>query len=101
MVEGELYQVDSTMLKALDRLENHPELYLRTNVDCLLITDESECLLSDAVITKSQVYFLPDFNPGLLDLPHLDVYTNSDEKPFLKADRRTTPLMDQVKLSQN
>ena len=89
------------MLKVLDRLEDHPKLYLRTNIDCSLITDESNCLLNDAVITKSQVYFLPDFNPGILDLPHLDSYTDSHEKPFLGPDRRTTPLLDQVKLFQN
>ena len=89
------------MLKILDKLEKHPELYLRTNIDCLLITDESECLLSDAIVTKSQVYFLPDFNPDLLVLPHFDSYTDSDERPFLGADKRTTPLLDQVKLSQN
>lgn len=89
------------MLKALDRLEDHPKLYLRTNIDCSLITDESDCLLNNAVITKSQVYILSDFNPGLLDLPHLDNYTDSREKPLLGADRRTTPLLDQVKLFQN
>ena len=88
------------MLKVLDELEDHPKLYLRTNIDCLLITDESECLLSDAVLLKSQVYFLPDFNPDLLDLPHLHNYTDSDEKPYLTAAERS-PLFKKVKSSQN
>lgn len=89
------------MLKVLDKLEDHPKLYLRTNIDCLLITDESEHPLSDAVLIKSQVYFLPDFNPVLLDLPHLDSYADSDEKPFLKSARRSSPVFDKVKSSQN
>ena len=96
-MEGELYQVDSAMLKVLDELENHPELYLRSNIDCLLQTDESGCPLNDAVLMKSQVYFLPDFKPALLDLPHLNDYKDSDEKPYIKGARRSPPLIDQVK----
>ena len=88
------------MLKALDKLEDHPVLYLRTDIDCLLTTDESGNLLSDPVVTKSQVYFLPDFKPALLDLPHLDNYTDS-ESLFVKPDSRTSSLFNEVKLSQN
>ena len=89
------------MLKVLDELEDHPKLYLRTNIDCLLITDESEHPLSDAVLIKSQVYFLPDFNPVLLDLPHLDSYAVSDEKPYYKSAERSSPTFDKVKSFQN
>jgi len=89
------------MLKVLDKLEDHPKLYLRSNIDCLLLTNESEYPLSDAIVMKSQVYFLPDFKPALLDLPYLNDYKDSNEKPFLKGSRRSSPLIVEVKLSQN
>ena len=89
------------MLKVLDELENHPDVYLRTNIDCLLITDELECPLSDPVLTKSQIYFIPDFKPALLDLPHLDSYTDSSEKRFVMGDKKSSPLLDKVKSSKN
>ena len=89
------------MLKVLDELENHPDLYLRTDIDSLLITDELECALSDPVLIKSQIYFIPDFKPAFLDLPYLDSYADSDEKPFLKGDERSSPLLDKVKSSIN
>ena len=86
------------MLKVLDELENHPKWYLRTDIDCLQITDELECPLSNAVVVKSQVYFFPDFKPSLLDLPHLNDYKDSEEKPFLKAYEKSSSLIDEVKL---
>lgn len=35
-MQGEVYDVDSTMLKKLDELEEHPNFYERTEEDVLL-----------------------------------------------------------------
>jgi len=98
IVEGELYQVDTAMLNRLDQLECHPVVYVRTDIDCLLITDSSEQYLSDTTITKCQVYFLPDFKPTLLDLPYISNYRDSVEKPYLSAKDRSTSLFEEVKM---
>ena len=97
-MEGELYQVDTAMLNRLDQLECHPVVYVRTDITCILVTDSSEHLLSDATMMKCQVYFLPDFKPTLLDLPYISDYKDSVEKPYLPASNRSTSLLEEVKI---
>ena len=87
------------MLNRLDQLECHPVVYVRTDINCLLVTDSSERCLSDATMTKCQVYFLPDFKPSLLDLPYIIDYRDSVEKPYLSAKDRSTSLLEEVKIS--
>jgi len=86
------------MLHRLDELERHPVVYVRTDIDCLLVTDGSEQLLSDATLIKCQVYFLPDFKPTLLDLPYISNYKDTVERPYLSANRRSMSLLEEVKI---
>ena len=86
------------MLNCLDQLECHPVVYVRTDINCLLVTDSSEHCLSDATITKCQVYFLPDFKPTLLDLTYIIDYRDSVEKPYHPAKDRSTSLLEEVKI---
>ncbi|KFM65303.1 Gamma-glutamylaminecyclotransferase, partial [Stegodyphus mimosarum] len=73
-VIGELYQVDDSMLTELDILECHPKYYTRMIESVELITNENEP--SEGKILKSWIYFLKNFRPELLELPHLEEYSS-------------------------
>ena len=95
-----MYQVDGAMLSRLDQLEGHPEIYVRTDIDCcLLVTNDTEHPVGDAIKVKCQIYFLTDFKPTLLDLPYINDYRDSVEKPFL-PDGTESLFIEEVKLSQ-
>ena len=66
------------MLQVLDVLEEHPQIYRRREVQCIL--DESKTNKDDVV--TCQAYFLYDFRPELLSLPHLSSYADTSDKPF-------------------
>ena len=85
------------MLNRLDQLEGHPEIYLRTDIDCLLVTDASDHPLGDVKKVKCQIYFLTDFKPSLLDLLYISDYRDSVEKPFL-PDGTESLFVEEVKI---
>lgn len=66
LVEGELYEVDDQMLRNLDDLEGHPDLYTRLRTNCQ-ITD-------DGTIVECEAYFMRDFKDALLQWPFLACY---------------------------
>ncbi|KAL7286171.1 hypothetical protein TKK_0019540 [Trichogramma kaykai] len=77
---GEVYDVDSKMLKELDKLEEHPDFYIRMEEDILLapekdITNGSN-FESIGESTKAWIYLLPNFKESLLELPMLTSYSN-------------------------
>ncbi|XP_011053912.1 PREDICTED: putative gamma-glutamylcyclotransferase CG2811 isoform X1 [Acromyrmex echinatior] len=80
-VFGEIYDVDSQMLKRLDALEEHPQFYERTEETVLLA---SETALKPGKIfeevsesTKAWIYFLPKFKSSLLDGAMYESYSNN------------------------
>jgi len=87
------------MLNRLDELEGHPEIYFRTDIECLLVTDDFEHPLGDATKIKCQIYFITDFKPSLLELPYISDYRDSVEKPFL-PDGTESLFIEEVKVSQ-
>ena len=70
--------MDDQMLKVIDDLEEHPQIYWRIPMQCVLDEGTSK----DLGITGSidcEAYLLYSFRPELLSLPHLSSYENSPE----------------------
>lgn len=55
-IHGELYDVDAALLYRLDRLEGHPNFYIRTPISVLPTTDS----LDEAAWESVEAYVLPD-----------------------------------------
>ena len=99
-MSGELYDVDDKMLASLDDLENHPHLYRRTTVECVIqqtaaapttSTNDSSDAVSSAV--NCEVYMIHDYNPALLSLPLRSSYDLDaiKDKPYVfREDRDVT-----------
>jgi gamma-glutamylcyclotransferase (GGCT)/AIG2-like uncharacterized protein YtfP len=67
-VFGELYEVDDRLLKHLDWLESHPNLYTRIPTQCIMLDTEKT--------VDCEVYIVFNFNPQLLSLPFLSSYVD-------------------------
>ncbi|XP_037567947.1 putative gamma-glutamylcyclotransferase CG2811 [Dermacentor silvarum] len=65
---GEVYQVDDRMLAVLDRLESHPDIYVRSLEDVGLLSQAGGEL-------KAWIYFVRKFERELLSLPYVVNYT--------------------------
>lgn len=80
-VLGEIYDVDSNMLKKLDELEEHPKFYERTEERVLLAPDTvlklGKTFEEVGESTKAWIYFLPRFKSSLLDSAMYTSYTNN------------------------
>ncbi|XP_015428580.1 PREDICTED: putative gamma-glutamylcyclotransferase CG2811 isoform X2 [Dufourea novaeangliae] len=79
-VIGEVYDVDTKMLKKLDELEEHPAFYERSETD-VLIAPEAKVKANEnfeevGTMLKVWVYFLPKFKASLLDSPMYSSYRN-------------------------
>ncbi|XP_058798356.1 putative gamma-glutamylcyclotransferase CG2811 isoform X2 [Phymastichus coffea] len=77
---GEVYDVDSKMLKKLDEFEEHPNFYVRAEEDIWLASESN--LKNGAEFEKvgaqckAWIYILPKFNESLLELPMYTSYSN-------------------------
>ncbi|XP_025157240.1 putative gamma-glutamylcyclotransferase CG2811 isoform X2 [Harpegnathos saltator] len=82
-VQGEIYDVDSTMLKKLDELEEHPAFYERTEEEILLAPEAmlkpGRTFEEISELTRAWIYFLPRYNPSLLDGPMYVSYSNNGQ----------------------
>ncbi|XP_061939617.1 putative gamma-glutamylcyclotransferase CG2811 isoform X4 [Apis cerana] len=79
-VFGEVYDVDSKMLKKLDELEEHPAFYKRSEEN-ILFAPESKVKSMDkfeevSTLIKVWIYFLPKFKTSLLEKPMYNSYSN-------------------------
>ncbi|XP_011496426.1 PREDICTED: putative gamma-glutamylcyclotransferase CG2811 [Ceratosolen solmsi marchali] len=77
---GEVYDVDSQMLKKLDDLEEHPNFYVRTE-DNVLLAPESEIKRGESFesigdATKVWIYILANFRESLMELPMYSSYSS-------------------------
>lgn len=79
-VFGEVYDVDSKMLKRLDELEEHPTFYERTEEEVVLAPEAmlkaGKTFEEIGELTKSWIYFLPRYRSTLLDGPMYTSYSN-------------------------
>ena len=71
------------MLKVLDDLEEHPRVYRRTPMHCVLEEGSSSDLPGVIGNIACEAYLLYDFYPGLLSLPHLSSYTDCSERRYV------------------
>ncbi|XP_018362593.1 PREDICTED: gamma-glutamylaminecyclotransferase B isoform X2 [Trachymyrmex cornetzi] len=80
-VLGEIYDVDSSMLKRLDELEEHPRFYERTEETVLLASEAAlnpkKTFEEASESTKAWIYFLPKFKSSLLDDTMYESYSNN------------------------
>lgn len=80
-VLGEIYDVDSKMLKRLDELEEHPTFYERTEEEVLLAPETAfksgKTFEEVGELTKASIYFLPRYRSSLLDSPMYTSYSNN------------------------
>lgn len=83
-VKGEIYEVDDTMLRKLDILEDHPNYYIR-ELDDILVQKEDK-----TEVHECWVYFLKAFKSELLNLPLLEDYSSKGDHglPYMERSKR-------------
>ena len=97
-IQGELIDVDDRMLKVLDDLEEHPQIYRRIPAQCVLENGAgagTDTDLSGATGNITcETYLLYDYRPELLSLPHFSSYTDkSDNMHYVREiDREDSKL---------
>ncbi|XP_045481657.1 putative gamma-glutamylcyclotransferase CG2811 isoform X2 [Harmonia axyridis] len=81
-VKGELYEVDDKVLTVLDELEDHPNFYVREEVDVISSKDSN--------IHKAWIYFIKNFQRRLLNNIMLECYTNNGQSPkYVESEEAT------------
>lgn len=107
-VRGEVYQVDDRMLEVLDRLESHPDYYVRSQEDILMLSQPKSpteaCVEGTAPTPPTEagdrrrawIYFVRKFERQLLSLPTVAQYTGKPEIkwPELKGDETARTFLD-------
>ncbi|XP_066587477.1 putative gamma-glutamylcyclotransferase CG2811 isoform X2 [Prorops nasuta] len=97
---GELYDVDTKMLKSLDELEEHPNFYVRSEEEVYLATDadyKSKANFAEVgTLTKAWIYFLPKFRDSLLVQEHFPTYSSkgSHGLEYGESEENTATLED-------
>ena len=94
LVRGEVYAVDRAMLDRLDQLEDHPNLYQRMAVQCVLLEEGQGQWAGRGVgeVVDTETYFLTDYREELLGLPYIANYGDTPsvvEQYFPKSERET------------
>uniref|UniRef100_A0A131YM80 Gamma-glutamylcyclotransferase family protein n=1 Tax=Rhipicephalus appendiculatus TaxID=34631 RepID=A0A131YM80_RHIAP len=107
-VHGEVYQVDDRMLEVLDRLESHPDYYVRSQEDVFMLSQPKSSTDANVEGTtptppteagdkrKAWIYFLRKFERQLLSLPVVPHYTRKPgiEWPELNGDETARRFLD-------
>lgn len=99
-VSGEMYLVDDRMLKTLDGLESHPDVYVRTQEDVVLLSSQPKSRSPDAEVNsrtevlsstearerrKAWIYVISNVEPEHLSLPFVPCYTWRQDIEFPRA----------------
>ncbi|KAH7954863.1 hypothetical protein HPB49_022327 [Dermacentor silvarum] len=99
-VFGEMYLVDDRMLETLDGLESHPDVYVRTQEDVVLLSSQPKSCSPDAEANsrsgglssteagerrKAWIYFIRNAEPEHLLLPFVSCYTWRQDIEFPTA----------------
>ncbi|KAK3092371.1 hypothetical protein FSP39_002092 [Pinctada imbricata] len=79
-IHGEVYTVDDAVLKRLDELENHPDVYKRRVIPVIM----------DGHVNQCWCYFLTDFKPEILRLPYLESYDAYGPQGYVPAKEHDT-----------
>ena len=95
-VTGELYEVDNTVLEVLDEFEQHPTVYTRTPMHCVMDEGHED-------VVDCETYLVFNYREDLLKQPFLDCYDDSTPgyKPYVtRKDRSGGPsIVDQIKIT--
>ncbi|XP_071942372.1 putative gamma-glutamylcyclotransferase CG2811 [Antedon mediterranea] len=75
-VMGEVFEIDNTMLAALDRLEGHPIYYQRTDIKVTLVQDADGNPLQNQTPITCMFYVLRNFKDHMMELPFIEEYKN-------------------------
>lgn len=78
-VIGEVYEVDESMLRQLDILEEHPTFYTRELEQIVLCTDDVEL--------ESWIYLLKKFKPEMFEREHFADYSSSGAHGLVFVER--------------
>jgi len=88
-IKGEIYKVGKTALAALDKLEDHPNLYKRTDIKVSTIKDSSIVAEQDSANTVTcGCYILHDFKPSMLENELISTYTLAQSVDYVKPEGR-------------
>ena len=74
------------MLKVVDELEEHPHIYRRTTVSCVM----DETTTTDLGIAETtgnivwKIYVMVNFCPELLSLPYLNSYVTTPKQLYAR-----------------
>lgn len=79
-IQGEIYEVNETLLKILDDFEEHPNYYRRR---------EEEIEWKNCQKIKCWVYFLPKFKEEMLKLEFLSDYNSIGDKAYCSEENIT------------
>ena len=73
---GELYEVDSDMLKILDKLEGHPNRYLRTPTQIIITNplDSNELAAGDTVDCSIYILCKELLTEEYLSKPYIETF---------------------------
>ncbi|XP_049268388.1 putative gamma-glutamylcyclotransferase CG2811 isoform X1 [Rhipicephalus sanguineus] len=104
---GEVYQVDDRMLEVLDWLESHPDFYVRSQEDVVMLSQPHSSTDVEGTTVrpssteagdkrKAWVYFVRKFERELLSLPTVPHYTRKPgiELPEFNADEKSRRFLD-------
>ena len=88
-MRGELYEVDSEMLKVLDQLEQHPTWIVRTATQSI-ITNPMVSELTVGTVVDCEVYILhrDHVTEELRSMPCISNYSNSTDKHIPRDQRQ-------------
>uniref|UniRef100_A0A0B6YAY5 Gamma-glutamylcyclotransferase family protein n=1 Tax=Arion vulgaris TaxID=1028688 RepID=A0A0B6YAY5_9EUPU len=78
-IEGEVYEVNEVKLKRLDEFEGHPDFYVREQVPIAFTRCKNHSPVSVTETLDCWVYFLPQYEPVMIELPYLKNYSFTAE----------------------
>ena len=74
------FRVDDSMLGHLDKLENSPIYYTRTQETFSILEPTEESNMKPEEEIEGGIYILKNFRQELLKLPHFECYSSHDNE---------------------
>ena len=94
-----MYDVDDAMLKTLDMLEEHPDHYVRDDIQVQMSCAETGTdKKGEGAIQTCITYFLKNYRDELLKKEHLESYTTEGQKRLkISVDPETIEFVHNIK----